>query len=389
MCSSPQEWPSQKDFQSLSKFYSFRRESEHAPVGTIELDREVPEDEAMAGFEDSAGQLSPDKPVQVPLPDQVESGVPTGDAEPLTLDGVLIDQDSSLTVLNTAAAKLNLSTAGSRSRLYARVRSYVEKQKLALELELAGDAQGLSERPPRVQPAPREPTDAERLLHECTHLPLTPWCDHCITMRAVPDRSEHLVQGPRDIPVIQFDFCFTGYSLQDGMHGLDEMPDEAQRALKCLVAHDSATGSIAAVPCEAKGDTRYLGIELMRFIQGLGHNSICLKCDNEPSTLTLQRAIVTARQRLGLKTTVQNPAIGAKGSLGFCEKAIDSVRRLANTLLDQARHRTGLPIPTSHILFPWSFIHAAWLLNRYRPESAHREFNPVRTRVRRALQRKD
>ena len=349
------------------KFYSFVRESEHAPVGTIELDREVPEYEAMAGFEDSAGQLSPDKPAQVPLPDQVESGVPTEGAEPLTLDGVLIDQDSSLTVLKTAAAKLNLSTAGSRSRLYARVRSYVEKQKLALELEMANDAQGLSERPPRVQPAPREPTDAERLLHECTHLPFAPWCDHCIAMRAVPDRSEHLVQGPRDIPVVQFDFCFTGYSLQDGMHGLDEMPEEAQRALKCLVAHDSATGSIAAIPCEAKGDTRYLGIELMRFIQGLGHNSICLKCDNEPSTLTLQRAIVTARQRLGLKTTVQNPAIGAKGSLGFCEKAIDSVRRLANTLLDQARHRTGLPIPTSHILFPWSFIHAAWLLNRYRP----------------------
>ena len=347
------------------KFYSFVRESEHAPVGTI--DREVPEDEAMAGFEDSAGQLSPDKPAQVPLPDQVESGVPTGDAEPLTLDGVLIDQDSSLAVLKAAAAKLNLSTAGSRSRLYARVRSYVEKQKLALELELAGDAQGLSERPPRVQPAPREPTDAERLLHECTHLPFAPWCDHCIAMRAVPDRSEHLVQGPRDVPVVQFDFCFTGYSLQDGMHGLDGMPDEAQRALKWLVTHDSATGSIAAIPCEAKGDTRYLGIELMRFIQGLGHNSICLKCDNEPSTLTLQRAIVTARQRLGLKTTVQNPAIGAKGSLGFCEKAIDSVRRLANTLLDQARHRTGLPIPTSHILFPWSFIHAAWLLNRYRP----------------------
>ena len=100
----------------------------------------------------------------------MESGVPTGDAKPLTLDGVLIDQD----VLKAAAAKLNLSTAGSRSWLYARVRSYVEKQKLALELELAGDAWGLSERPPRSQPAPCEPTDAERLLHECTHLPFAP-----------------------------------------------------------------------------------------------------------------------------------------------------------------------------------------------------------------------
>ena len=108
------------------------------------------------------------------------------------------------------------------------------------------------------------------------------------------------MQGPRDVPVVQFDFCFCGIQFAR-WHGWNEMPDEAQRAL-CLVAYDSATRSIAAIPCEAKGDTRCLGIELMRFIQGLGHNSICLKCDNEPSTLTLQRAIVTARQRLGLKT---------------------------------------------------------------------------------------
>ena len=106
--------------------------------------------------------------------------------------------------------------------------------------------------------------------------------------------------------------------------------------VKCLVVHDSATGVIAAIPCESKGDTRYLGIELMRFIQGLGHSSVTLKCGSEPSTLTLQRAIVAARQRLGLQTLVQNPSIGAKGSLGFCEKAIDSVRKLANTLLDQS-----------------------------------------------------
>ena len=113
------------------------------------------------------------------------------------------------------------------------------------------------------------------------------------------------------------------------MHSIDAVPEESQRALKCLVVHDSATGMIAAIPCESKGDTRYLGIELMRFIQSLGHSAVTLKCDSEPATLTLQRAVVTARQRLGLQTLVQNPAIGAKGSLGFCEKAIDSVRKLA------------------------------------------------------------
>ena len=145
------------------------------------------------------------------------------------------------------------------------------------------------------------------------------------------------------------------------------MPEEAQRALKCLVVHDSATGVIAAIPCESKGDTRYLGIELMRFIQGLGHSSVTLKCGSEPSTLTLQRAIVAARQRLGLQTLVQNPSIGAKGSLGFCEKAIDSVRKLANTLLDQSPQPHRPPAAyNARSLLAWAFVHSAWLLNRYR-----------------------
>ena len=65
------------------------------------------------------------------------------------------------------------------------------------------------------------------------------------------------------MPLVEFDFSFTGYSLDEGMHNIDDVPEEPQRALKCLVVHDSATGMIAAIPCESKGDTRYLGIELM------------------------------------------------------------------------------------------------------------------------------
>ncbi|CAE7257194.1 SF3A1, partial [Symbiodinium sp. CCMP2592] len=91
------------------------------------------------------------------------------------------------------------------------------------------------------------PEDAERFLHECTHLPFKPWCPHCISMRAMPDRSEYLKEGPRDNPIVQFDFSFSGYSVPDGICNLDDVPEDSQRALKCLVAHDSATGMIAAI----------------------------------------------------------------------------------------------------------------------------------------------
>ena len=120
------------------------------------------------------------------------------------LDGVLISHDSSLGVLKAAAAKLNLSTAGSKSRLFSRVKGYLEKQRLALELELAADAESTGERQPRVQPVPRAPSEAEKFLHECTHIPYKPWCPHCVTMRAMPDRSEFLKEGTREVPIVEF-----------------------------------------------------------------------------------------------------------------------------------------------------------------------------------------
>ena len=133
----------------------------------------------------------------------------------------------------------------------------------------------------------------------------------------------------------------------------------------CLIAHDSSTGSVLAVPCETKGDTRYLGVELIRFIHSMGHATVELRCDNEPSTLSLQKAIMTARQRLGLKTIERNPAVGAHASNGLVEKSVDRIRRLACTMLDMVRAKTGCDVTVSSPLFSWSFVHAAWVLNRF------------------------
>ena len=48
------------------------------------------------------------------------------------------------------------------------------------------------------------------------------------------------------------------------------------------------------------------------------------------------------------------------------EKAVDCVRKLANTLLDMVRERSGLTLGTESPLFSWAFVHAAFLLNRFR-----------------------
>ena len=181
-------------------------------------------------------------------------------------------------------------------------------------------------------------------------------------MRAVPDRSESLQEAPRDVPSVSFGFCYTGYSSERNMSAETENNEDN---LCCLIAHDSSTGSVLAVPRETKADTRYLGVELIRFIHSMGHATVELRCDNEPSTLSLQMAITTARQRLGLKTIERNPAVGAHASNGLVEKSVDRIRRLACTMLDMVRAKTGCDVTVSNPLFSWSFVHAAWVLNRF------------------------
>ena len=347
-------------------YYSFYRSgAENSELVEVELDVEVPEEVVM-----EAGELAEASTGWAVLPEQQEplayAPQPPPAVEPTVLDGVEINEQTSSTVLKEAARKLGLSTAGSRSRLYQRVKSFLDKQRLGLEMQLAADAQQLEQREARVQPVPRQPTAQERLLHEATHLPFQPWCGHCVAMRSMPDRAESLVDAPRDIPTISYDFCFTGFDEEGKMEDCPAQDAENRRALKCMIIHDTATGSVAAVPCESKGDNKYLGLELMRFIQSLGHTTCELRCDAEQATLSLQTAVVRARLRLGMRAIVRNPAVGAHSSSGYVEKAVDCVRKLANTLLDMVREKTKLTIGTDSPLFSWAFIHAAFLLNRYR-----------------------
>ena len=218
-----------------------------------------------------------------------------------------------------------------------------------------------------MQSLPSPPSREQQLIHEITHMPFAPWCPHCVAMRSMPDRSEGLVEGPRDVPCISYDFCYTGYDPESNEFVAKEPKSEEDLhgLLCCLVAHDSSTGSVLAVPCESKASTRHLGVELMRFIQSLGHATVQIKCDSEPATLSLQKAIVTSRQCLGLKTLEQNPPIHHHQSNGAVEKAVDLIRRLAMTMVQCVREKAGVEITVQHPVFAWSFVHAAWVRNRF------------------------
>ena len=71
-----------------------------------------------------------------------------------------------------------------------------------------------------------------------------------------------------------------------------------------------------------------------------------------------------ARALLKLKTDKEFSPQGRAQS-NPAERAVQTVRRLGNTLLENLRKGTGLDIPSSHPCYVWSYAHAAWLYNRY------------------------
>ena len=200
----------------------------------------------------------------------------------------------------------------------------------------------------------------ERALHELTHMPYKAWCDHCIAMRGLQDRHQQLSEGSdRDTPTISFDIAYTGVS--------GDNKSEAGHKLAILVAHDTSTGSVLALPMpsKAKPDLKQAAVELTRFVQSLGHTTISLQTDNEPSTLALQDLVASVRTRLGFKTLVRDAAVESHASNGHAETTVDLLRGLSNVFLDQARSKFGIPIPSDHPLMAWSYVHAAFIINRY------------------------
>ena len=212
------------------------------------------------------------------------------------------------------------------------MKGYLDKQRLALQAEVADLVGADHQRQPRPQAAIAEPTAAERELRESTHWPYKPWCDHCLAMRGVEDRRQAIPDAKdRACPVVSFDYCYTGVSGNDANAAASEK-------LTVLVAHDTATGSVMGLRVASKGgaDLKFAAVELTRFIQSLSHNTIELQCDSEPSTLSLQNLVVGVRTKLGFQTKVRNVAVGSHASTGNVEKSVDLIRGLSNVLLDQA-----------------------------------------------------
>ena len=268
---------------------------------------------------------------------------------------------SSLKELQALCREYEVKTTGSKKQLLKRLATAVREDRLTKQY-----SQQQEHYRTYSVPAPEAPSEEEKQLHNLTHLPYKPWCPHCVAMKAREDpHTQSLKKASSSTdsskPVVSFDFCYTSTT------GSEESPAVT------LVAVDNWIKAVVAVPCKRKGgmsNTAHLAEALVHFSTQLGYNSMVLKADNENAAKAVKDKVQKIRSSLGLTTTLQESIPYDHESNGAAERSIQTVRRHANTLLDELRERTQLSLPHDHPIVSWAFRHASWLLNRFAVSSS-------------------
>ena len=278
----------------------------------------------------------------------------------MTIAGVDVTKDSSIVVLKAACEYMAVSQSGSKSKLWKRLVSTVDKQKILEETQLATTSLGEGLRNPVAVQLATPPSDEQVQLHMLTHTPYAAWCEACVSMKGKPDRREANPTRVRDreIPVLSFDFSSTGKSM-------DDQSGEDGLKLTALVAHDSHSGSLACFPLKGKDDAKHAVHEMVKYLQYLGHGDVCLRCDQEPAILVVQSLLQRTWQRKGFRVVIENSKVLDHGGNALAEKSIDRIRSMAGVLLRQLSTNIGHEIPANHPLFSWAFKHAGWLIDRF------------------------
>ena len=289
-------------------------------------------------------------------PAEVDRPEPLSSHE-VIVDGITLDSNTTLKVIRTACESLGLSKSGSKAKCLTRLHNFLSTQELVAQHAASTALKSETERTAVTLRVPEQPSEEERKSHMLTHQPYKQWCEYCVANRARqdPHPQAHAKAGSS---IVSFDY---GYITR---------LDSEQSKLTCLFIHDQFTKMVHAVPTEQKADKslKYLCTELVRFVLYLGHSSVTLRSDNEPSQLSLISATRKSLRSFGVECHVETVPVGSHASNGAAEPTVNVIRQLSNTFMQQLEHQTGAEKPVFAALHPlvaWSLVHASWTHNRF------------------------
>ena len=119
-----------------------------------------------------------------------------------------LTDSSSVEKLRRAARYLRVSASGSNTKIFNRIKQAHFTALKMQALEVARQEYEALDPKPRFTDAPKQPSPAERKLHEVTHLPFRAWCSFCVQAKSrghYKHRSTPDERASRSFPTVQVD----------------------------------------------------------------------------------------------------------------------------------------------------------------------------------------
>ena len=200
----------------------------------------------------------------------------------------------------------------------------------------------------KIRPSPTLPSPKEVAEHDATHCPYRSWCPVCVS--ASGHEAPHNRRSERDeetgFPVISMDY--------------EALEDE----IKFLAVKDEISGALLSYDCESKGPSdTWVVRQIVRDLEDMGRKEICVKSDNEPAMLAMQKAIATARADT---TLPRNSPEYDPQSNGGAEKAAQDITDMTRRILIGFEARLKTKVNLKLPIVTWIIRHAAFILTRYR-----------------------
>ena len=181
------------------------------------------------------------------------------------------------------------------------------------EVEVAMEQYNAERKDPEVAEIPRQPNARERALHEVTHIPFRPWCQHCVAARSL-------------VIIMLAWFRLTFSSV------------------------DTWARYVHAEPLKTR-NKRNVGEAMARFLGNLGYSEdVEVAVDNEPVLVAGMEFCKEVRVRTGLSTVVTTNRNYDKSRTSPAERMIQTVRNLQKTLIYQLETEIKAKILTGNCL---------------------------------------
>ena len=336
----------------------FPEEKNRAPQGRLDWSEDDREEEEDLEMKMDARDI--EKMVVADRPNEVE------------LDEVIYTDKMPVKELQVACKERGLPYSGSKKRLLDRLMAFRINIENKMKLNIANKMFREQERKPTTIGQPRLPSLKEQEIHFVTHIPYAPWCQACVATWAKEDRHERQDTKPdlgKNVIQLDFFFTYTGEETRTEEAPMDKVKERADQYGTCLVMTSSETKAIHVVPVPSKGTASLKTVteEIIRFSMENASTDPCIfQGGSERAMRQILRSVQQVRTIMGLPCETRLTGSAQHASNGQAERAVQTIRKMANCLRSFAESKAHIQIDGSFHMYPWAFRHAAFLVNRFR-----------------------